>query len=178
VTVGRPLHALTAMGAIAHHAFELGAGVGLVFQPDLGLRGAALFWGVTLPGWLMIAVRPRGWDRVLAYLAGMSAAAGAVHYVLWPIEVRGGLPVLVEAEGLRPAHLPAYNAILYAWTAAAVAAATEGTPPRARRWAIPGAATSMALAAGVRRHFRWVAEQAHSNPAWWNRALAPADLGD
>jgi hypothetical protein len=49
--VNRPLHGLTSAGAIAHHGFELGAGVGLVFQPDLGLAGAGALWGIGLPGW-------------------------------------------------------------------------------------------------------------------------------
>ncbi|HJP65091.1 MAG TPA: hypothetical protein VKA30_02170 [Actinomycetota bacterium] len=171
----RPLHALTAAGAAAHHAFELAAGVGLVFQPDLGLAGASAFWAVTLPGWFGLAVRPgRAPERLLAFLAGMSAAAGAVHYVLWPVRIRGGLPWLVEAEGLRPQHLPAYNAVLYLWTLSAVTAVAVETPPSERRWAVPGALTAALLSAGVRRHFRWVREQARTHPAWWNRALAEA----
>ena len=35
----RPFTALSALGAAAHHAYELGAGVGLVFQPQMGLPG-------------------------------------------------------------------------------------------------------------------------------------------
>ncbi len=53
----RTLHVLTAAGAIAHHGFELLAGVGLVFQPYLGLGGAAALWAIGLPGWMLMAAR-------------------------------------------------------------------------------------------------------------------------
>ena len=45
----RLFHALTAVGMLAHHLFELVAGVGLVFQPQLGLRGSSALWDGTLP---------------------------------------------------------------------------------------------------------------------------------
>ena len=120
--VKRPLHASTALGAMAHHGFELAAGVGLVFQPYLGLAGAAGLWGVGLPGWLAVSARGSGrWERPLAFLQGLSAGAAVVHYTLWPTVRRRGLPWLVRAEGLRPGQLPAYNTLLYLWAAAAMA---------------------------------------------------------
>ena len=169
----RPFHVLTAVGAVAHHGFELVAGVGLVFQPYLGLGGAAALWGIGLPGWLVIAARGSGrWDRLLAVLAGLSAGGAVVHYTLWPVEVRSGLPLLVEAEGLRPETLPAYNAVLYGWAAAALAALLVETPARERRWAAAGMLAAVPLRASARHHFRWIREQAEARPAWWNRALA------
>ena len=112
----RRWHVLTCLATATHHLFELLAGTGLVFQPYLGLRGATTLWSVALPGWFVAARRgsPK-WDRPLAFLAGLSVGGAAVHFTLWPFEARGGLPMLVEAEGLRPEQLPAYNAVLYAW---------------------------------------------------------------
>src|SRR5262245_40194336 len=119
----RMLHALTCLATATHHLFELGAGTGLVFQPYLGLGGAAALWSVALPGWLAAALRgSRRWDGPLAFLAGLSIGGAAVHFTLWPFETGRGLPVLVEAEGLRPSQLPAYNAVLYAWALSAAAA--------------------------------------------------------
>src|SRR5207237_10339479 len=61
--VKRPLHALACLGAASHHAFELAAGVGLVFQPYLGLAGAFALWGISLPAWLAAAVAGSArWD--------------------------------------------------------------------------------------------------------------------
>ena len=44
----RPFAAGSALGALAHHSFETRAGVGLVFEPELGRRGAIALWGVAL----------------------------------------------------------------------------------------------------------------------------------
>jgi hypothetical protein len=171
--VARPLHALTCLAAATHHAYELGAGVGLVFQPYLGMAGAGALWGLGFPAWFVTAVRgSRRWDPVLAYGLGMSLGGAALHFVLWPWELRRGLPVLTAAEGLRPGQLPAYNAIIDVWGLAAAAALARETPPGARRWALLGAATAFALRGSARRHFAWTARQAELNPAWWNRALS------
>jgi hypothetical protein len=170
--VKRPFHVRTAFGAMAHHAFELAAGVGLVFQPHLRLGGAGAFWGTTLPGWAALSARGSSrHDGLLAFLAGMSAGAGVVHYTIWPVELRGRLPVLVAAEGLRSRDLPAYNAILYAWTLAATAALALETPSHTRRWAVPGFIVPFLLRPNIRHHFDWIRRQAVANPAWWNRAL-------
>ena len=169
----RPLHALTAVATATHHVFELVAGTGLVFQPYLGLGPASAFWSVSLPGWLVLAAGgSRRWDRPLAFLAGLSIGGAIVHFTLWPFEVRRGIPVLVEAEGLRPEQLPAYNGVLYAWALSAAAALCIETPRRARGWAVAGALAAVPLRASARHHFAWIREQARTNPAWWNRALA------
>ena len=46
----RPLTALTALGAAAHHTYELSAGVGLVWQPQMGLPGSLAFWSMNRGG--------------------------------------------------------------------------------------------------------------------------------
>jgi hypothetical protein len=169
----RPLHALTALATAAHHVFELAAGTGLVFQPYLGLGPAASLWSVSLPGWFTAAARgSKRWDGPLAFLAGLSIGGATVHFTLWPFETRRGLPMLIEAEGLREEQLPAYNAILYAWALAAAAALALETPRRARRFVLAGALAAVPLRWSARHHFRWIKEQARTNPAWWNRALA------
>jgi hypothetical protein len=173
VSVRRPLHAMTCLATTAHHLFELGAGTGLVFQPYIGLQRAAALWSVALPGWLVVAARgSRRWDRPLAFLAGLSIGGAAVHFTLWPFEMRKGVPVLVEAEGLRPEQLPAYNAVLYVWALSAATALAAETPLRVRRWAVAGALAAVPLRWSARHHFTWIKEQARTNPAWWNRALA------
>jgi hypothetical protein len=82
--------------------------------------------------------------------------------------------MLVEAEGLRPHHMPAYNAVLYGWGVPAGIALVRDTPPGVRRWGLLGALAAAGFRPSARYHFRWVGEQAHANPAWWNRALARA----
>jgi len=146
--------------------------VGLVFQPYLGLGGAGTLWATSLPVWMAASVRgSRRWDPALAFLAGLSLGGAALHFVLWPFEIRHGLPLLTKAEGLRPEHLPAYNAIILTWGGAAAAALVFDTPRRTRRWAIPGISVALALRGSARRHFEWIARQAEEHPAWWNRAL-------
>lgn len=170
----RPFHTLTAFATMAHHAFELGAGVGLVFQPQLGLAGSSVLWGAGLPAWAVVAARGRStaWEWPLGFAAGMSLGGAALHYVLWPWVGRAGLPYLTQAEGLRDEQMPWYNAILYAWAAAAGAALVIETPKRARAAAAVGFAVAMALRGSARHHFEWVREQARARPAWWNRAVA------
>lgn len=173
-SIRRPLHALTCLATTTHHVFELGAGTGLVFQPYVGLPVAASLWSIALPGWLAMAARgSTRWDRPLAFLAGLSIGGAVVHFTLWRFELNGGLPVLVEAEGLKPEQLPAYNAVLYAWALSAAAALAIETPPWARRWALAGASAAIPLRWSARHHFSWIKDQARTNPAWWNRAVLP-----
>jgi hypothetical protein len=166
---------MTSAGAFLHHAFELGAGTGLVFQPYLGLLGAALLWGAVLPAWTAAAARgSTRWERPLAFAAGMSLGASALHFTLWPWRLARGIPVLVEAEGLRPHHMATYNAILYGWAVPAAAALAFETPPGARRWGLLGAVAAAGFRPSARHHFRWIRLRAEADPAWWNRALAPS----
>jgi hypothetical protein len=171
--VRRPLRGLTSIATALHHAFELAAGAGLVFQPYVGLRGATVMWSVVFPGWFVAAARGSArWDRPLAFLTGLSIGGAAVHFTLWPWEMRAGLPLLTEAEGLEPGQLPAYNVVLYGWALAAIAALAKETPRGARRWALAGMATAVPLRFSARHHFTWIKQQGREHPAWWNRALA------
>jgi hypothetical protein len=170
----RPLAVAAAAGTAAHHGFELANGVGLVWQPEIGLARAASLWTVELAGWAALAARGgERADRPLAVLAGASLAGVAVHFLLWPWK-RGpaGLPVLTEAEGLSSGQLPAYNAILWGWAIASAGSLAFEIPRASRRWAIAGAACLPGFVISARHHFRWIKEQAETNPAWWNRGVA------
>lgn len=165
-------------GLVAHHGFELGAGVGLVFQPELGLPGSALLWAALVGADLAVtAPRSSGADRVRAAAAGLALAGVAVHYVVWPWELRRGLPRLQEAEGLGAAQLPYYDAVLLGWAAASAASLVVDVAPARRRWALVGLAALAPLVGSARHHFRWVREEAVRAPAWWNRAVQPGRAG-
>jgi len=170
---GRPLTVAAAAGTAAHHGFELANGVGLVFQPELGLPAAAALWTAQLVGWAALANRAGARaDAALALFDGASLAGAAVHFLLWPW--RTGplrLPVLSEAEGLSPRLLPAYNTILWAWAAAAAASLVWEIPRGSRRWALVGLGSLPGFAVSARHHFRWIKEQAAVDPAWWNRGV-------
>jgi hypothetical protein len=159
-------------GAAAHHGFELGNGVGLVWQPELGLGGAGALWVVQLGLWSWMAARGgRKWDRVLAMLAGSGVAGVVVHFTLWPWKRnRFGLPVLTEAEGLPASRLPAYNTILGVWGLASALSILELSPAR-RRWALVGLIALPVFRVSARHHFTWASAQSAENPAWWNRGF-------
>ena len=56
--VRRPWTAMVAILTAAHHGFELTSGVGLVWQPELGLGPASALWGAEIP-----ALGHRGCER-------------------------------------------------------------------------------------------------------------------
>jgi hypothetical protein len=168
----RPFTALTAIGTAAHHSFELNAGVGLVFQPYLGLGGSLAVWGVNLPFLFWAALRGgERFDKPLAFASGAALGGMSVHYTIWPWKLRGGLPWLTEAEGLSSEQLPAYNTILVLWALSSLVALVRETPRGARRWFAVGALTALPFRASAKHHFTWAAEQARTNPQWWNRGL-------
>ena len=172
----RPLHFGAALGVAAHNVFELAAGIGLIFQPQLGLRGAAALWSSALPAWMLASARgPRRWDRRLAGLSGAALGGVALHYVIWPWELRRGVPVLTNAEGLRGRPLAAYNALLLTWGTVALLALARETDRHDRGVALGSVLATVASGmapgpANVERHFEWLREQARVEPAWWNRA--------
>lgn len=171
-TIRRPWTVLAAAGTSAHHGFELTEGVGLVWQPELGLTAAGALWGGQLSIWTALAARGgRRWDKLLAVWSGAALGGVAVHFLLWPWQTNQiGIPTLTEAEGLAPSKLPLYNLILDLWGAASVLSIARDIAPRDRRWALVGLATLPLLVRSAKYHFSWLQEQAVTNPAWWNRS--------
>ncbi len=107
---------------------------------------------------------------------GASLAGVAAHFVLWPHK-RGfaGVPELTKADGLASWQMPTYNTILRAWALASAGSIALEVPRGSRRWSLLGGALLPLFVVSARHHFKWVKEQAASNPAWWNRGVA---LGD
>jgi hypothetical protein len=168
----RPLTRLAVLGTAAHHGFELNAGVGLVFQPWMGLAGSIAYWTAALPFlWWAAARGGDRFDKPLAFANGTALAGAAVHFTIWPWTVRRGVPVLTEAEGLSTEQLPAYNTILWVWALASALALARETPRGARRWFAAGLLNGLPLRMSAEHHFAWASEQARANPAWWNRGL-------
>ena len=168
----RFLHAATFGGTAAHHSFELAKGVGLVLQPELGLQGAATMWSAVFAAAIGASLRgSERWDRALAFGVGMNLGAAAIHFLLWPWEIRIGFPVLTEAESLQGEDLRNYNVLLNVWALVGLATVLAEVPKGARRWAVAGLLATLPLQKHARFHFEWLKEQAETNPAWWNRAL-------
>jgi hypothetical protein len=168
----RPFAAGSTLGLLAHNAFETRAGVGLVFEPQLGRRGAYALWGALIPLGLLAAAREgRAAGRLSAFNAGIGVAGVAVHFKAWPWSLHGGLPMLDEAEGLREDELPAYNAVLWAWGTASVLSLLGETRRGSRSFAFAGLLNFPILLASARHHFRWAREQAKLEPERWSAAL-------
>ena len=164
---------MVAILTAAHHGFELTSGVGLVWQPELGLAPASALWGAQIPLWVTLAARgSRRWDRLLAVLSGTALAGVFVHFLLWPWHRnRLGIPILTEAEGLEPKVLPAYNTLLHAWAVASALSILHEVRPGARRWSLVGLAALPLLRRSAQHHFSWLTQEAQKNPAWWNRGV-------
>ena len=171
--VQRPWTALAAAATAGHHTFELSNGIGLVWQPELGLAGASALWGTEIPIWIALAARgDKRWDKALAAGSGVNIASALVHFLLWPSRRnRLGVPILTEAEGLDPSRLPAYNTLLYFWAVASALSIIRDISPRDRRWALVGFAALPLMRISAKHHFSWLTEQAATNPAWWNRGV-------
>jgi hypothetical protein len=168
----RPFAAGSTLGLLAHNAFETRAGVGLVFEPQLGRRGSRALWGALIPLGLLAASRGgRGAERLSAFNAGIGVAGVAVHFKAWPWSLHGGLPMLDEAEGLREDQLPAYNAVLWAWGVTSVLSLLTESSRGSRRFALAGLLNFPILLASARHHFRWAREQARLEPERWSAAL-------
>jgi hypothetical protein len=169
----RPFTVLTALGTAAHHAFEVRAGVGLVFEPFIGRRAAVAMWALALPGWALAGWRAEGegMDRWIALNNGAGLAGGIVHFVEWPWELRHGIPYLTEAEGMTQAQLPAYNRVLHLWTLAGLLAVALETPRHARRQVLLGLLLGEPLRRSAVHHFRWAREQAERDPERWSPVL-------
>lgn len=161
------------LGLLAHNAFETRAGVGLVFEPFLGRRGAYALWGGYFP--LMLAAGLREGEtarRLSAFNAGIGVAGVAVHFKAWPWSLHGGLPMLDKAEGLREDQLPAYNAVLWFWfISSALSLRDANRSAGRRRFAGAGLLNFPILLASARHHFSWAREQAQREPERWSPAL-------
>jgi hypothetical protein len=168
----RPFAAGSTLGLFAHNAFETRAGVGLVFEPQLGRRGSYALWGSLIPLGLMAAARDDRWAEHLSALnAGIGVAGVAVHFKAWPWSLHKGLPMLDEAEGLREDQLPAYNAVLWAWGISSTLSLLSETKRGSRSFALAGLLNFPILLVSAKHHFRWAREQAKRNPERWSAAL-------
>jgi hypothetical protein len=169
----RPFTVLCALGTAAHHAFEVRAGVGLVFEPFIGRRNAVAMWAGALPAWALT-----GWtagsepmEKSIALQNGAGLAGGIVHFVQWPWELRNGIPYLTEAEGMTSEQLGPYNRVLHLWTLAGLLAVALETPRHARKWALLGLLLGEPLRRSAVHHFRWAREQAELDPENWSPVL-------
>ncbi len=171
--IRQPFALGSTVGALAHHVFETRAGVGLVFEPQLGRRGALALWATLFPAMAYSAVRGGAThERLSAINSGIGAAGVAVHFAAWPWSLHGAVPMLEEAEGLSRAQLPAYNAVLWFWGSCSALSLLSEARPSARRVGLIAAALSFpALLASARHHFRWAREQAMLQPERWSPAL-------
>jgi hypothetical protein len=170
--VRKLLAAGSALGLLAHNAFETRAGVGLVFEPYLGRRGAVAMWSGYFPLVLGAALRRGRWARRLsAFGAGIGVAGVAVHFKAWPWSLHGGLPMLDEAEGLSADQLPAYNAVLWFWLVCSALSLPAANRPGERRYAAFGLLNFPILLASAKHHFEWAREQAELEPERWSPAL-------
>lgn len=166
------LAAGSALGLLAHNAYETRAGVGLVFEPFLGRRGAYALWAAYFPLMLGAAFGSgRRARQLTAFGAGVGVAGVAVHFVAWPWSLHRGLPLLDEAEGLTEEQLPAYNAVLWFWLLCSALSLPGAGQAGARRFAAAGLLNFPVLLASARHHFKWAREQARREPQRWSPAL-------
>jgi hypothetical protein len=154
-----------------HQAVELAVGTGVIGQSRSGLAPAIAASVVMDTGWAAVGRRAPA-SPLAAYLAGVGMGVPIVHFTLWPWKLRGGLPVLTEAEGLPESWMPGYNAVLYLWFATSLAGLIAETPPKRRWWALAGLASIAAFRPVAKEHFDWMEREAQRNPQWWNRAWA------
>lgn len=169
----RPFTVLTALGTAAHHAFEVRARVGLVFEPFIGRRGAIAMWTGALPAWALAGWTAQG-EQIEKWIAvnnGAGLAGGIVHFVQWPWEIRNGIPYLTEAEGMTTEQLGPYNRVLHLWTLAGLLALVLETPRHARPYALLGLLLGEPLRRSAAHHFRWAREQALRDPERWSPVL-------
>lgn len=168
----RPFAAASTLGLLAHNTFETRACVGLVFEPLLGRRGARALWAVIIPTAMVSAFRDGKFaEGASAFNVGSGFAGVVVHFTEWPWTLRGGLPMLDDAEGLRRDQLPAYNALLWGWGISCALSLLTETPPGSRRLAVAGLLQYPILLASARHHFRWAREKARLEPEAWSPAL-------
>ena len=165
---------MVAVLTAAHHGFELTSGVGLVWQPELGLGPASALWAAEIPLWVTLGGKGRRWDRLLAVLSGTAVVGVFVHFLLWPWRRNRVDRSSPRWRGSSPSA-PAYNALLHLWGVACALSILHEVRPGARRWSLVGLATLPLLRRSAQHHFSWLTEEAQRNPAWWNRGVLDAD---
>ncbi|BCI55568.1 hypothetical protein NIIDNTM18_48460 [Mycolicibacterium litorale] len=155
----------------AHVCYELAAGMAMPLSSVAGPAPAAAVW-VTGTACSHLAAGRRGHhsDRLFAVMNGLFLWATAAHFIYWPTRWTGGVPYLLECEGMRGRVVGPYNGILYVSAVAAALGLVEN-----RRAGLLGAAVPLVVVPALLRiqriEFRRLRAQAHRNPAWWNRRL-------
>ena len=172
VTPGGPPQSATCGDDGRPSAVGASAGSGIIGQHRVGLPAAATLSILADAGWAAMGLGDRRWQRALAVGAGTAMAAPALHYTLFPWQLRFGLPVLEEAEGLEGWPLAVYVALLYAWGISGVAA-TRQLPRHNRRWTLAGVGLAVAFRQLALAHLIWIRAEVARNPQWWNRAWVP-----
>lgn len=141
-------------GIVGHHGVELAAGIGLPGEPVLGRRLTGQAWTALLLGWFAADTRSR-WRTAAAIANGAFQALALQHYLYWPWQLRWGIPILSNAEGLPDHRLPLYNAALLAITLGTTIDTLTGTR-NSCRWHLVGLATLPAQYGSARHHARWL----------------------
>lgn len=171
---GGPTRPWTRTGALAtgaHVGIELLGGVAVPLASRFGLPRAAAGHAAAVLAVHEAARRaPASWDPVLAAANGAYAAMVLAHHTSWPRTRRGGLPWLLESEGLTGRVMVPYNLVLHVSAVAAVGGLAEN---RRGLWA--GLLSAAVLAPWLRREapreYHRLLVQARVRPRWWNRRL-------
>jgi hypothetical protein len=153
-----------------HQVLELALGTGIIGQAQSGFAGALAASTAMDAGWLYAATRKHPPERLLAFGAGVAMMTPVLHFTLFPWQVRKGVPVLTEAEGLPASIMPLYNAVLYTWAGAGVLAAVRDTPRRYVPYVVAGILAVIAVRPTAKEHFAWMEQEAARSPKWWNRS--------
>jgi hypothetical protein len=169
----KALNALATLGAAGHNGFERWAGVGVFLEPWIGRRATNALWALVLPvGFVRALCGDERDGPLLAFNAGIAVAGMGVHFADWPWSLRWRVvPWLDEAEGLTPAQLSAYNAILWLWLVGGLGSILFETRRDHVKYALAGIATAPLLLESARHHFAWAKLQARRDPAHWSAAL-------
>ena len=170
----RPFAAGSALGALAHHSFETRAGVGLVFEPELGRRGAIALWGALFPRCSLSAARRRAPER--AALGGQRGDRRRRRRR--PLRRLALVAARRRADARRSrgpdrgaAPRLQRRALVLARDAASSASPARPARGSRRLGLIAGAINFPILLASARHHFRWAREQAELEPERWSPAL-------
>jgi hypothetical protein len=170
VRMNRSGHLLAGSMTTTHQALELALGTGIIGQAQAGFTGALAASTAMDAGWLFAATRKDPPERLLAFSAGVAIMTPVLHFTLFPWQLRRGLPVLTQAEGLPASVMPLYNAVLYGWAGAGVLAAVRDTPRRYRPFVAAGILAVIAIRPMAKEHFAWMEREAARNTRWWNRS--------